>query len=215
MQRSQVEASGGTVLKQRITQRHQCSHTHLRAKTWFNAFPMKLKHTQTRRDTLFPSWTSTSFILSPLPHSHSASLINTWKKNRHDAKYMPTRSCSHLCGLPCHGTRQRQEVLSLWKSHPHTPASLPVLRPQQRGRREREGEQAGWEGGREASRVEIGRDMKESEWGRERMREIKPSQMRSVVQNLNCVPGVQSRMYRVRAMHANSTIFTVALYIIY
>lgn len=42
-------------------------------------------------------------------------------------------------------------ALLRWKSHPHTPASLPVLWPQQRGRREREGgregEQAGWEGG--------------------------------------------------------------------
>lgn len=42
--------------------------------------------------------------------------------------------------------------------------------------------------------MEVGRDMKESEreGGRERdterEREIKPPQMRSVVQNLNCVP---------------------------
>lgn len=117
--------------------------------------------------THFLSHHSFSPHLYPV-HSHSASLINTWK-NRHDSKHAPTHSSSHLCGLSCHGTRQRQEVLWHWKSHPHTPASLPVLRPQQRGRKEREGDQAGREGGRDGGRVEIRRDMKESEKERERL----------------------------------------------
>lgn len=62
-------------------------------------------------------------------------------------------------------------ALLRWKSHPHTPASLPVLWPQQRGRREREGGRESRQGGRgDGLRVEVGRDMKESEreGGRER-----------------------------------------------
>lgn len=51
-------------------------------------------------------------------------------------------------------------------------------------------------GGSEGLRVEIRRDMKESvreregERERERESEIRLPKMRSVVQNLNCVPGV-------------------------
>lgn len=54
--------------------------------------------------------------------------------------------------------------------------------------RGREGEQAGWEGGIEGGDKE-GCERK-CEREREREREIKLPQMRSVVQNLNCVPGV-------------------------